>query len=1260
MSKFSIKHPWIIISSIVVLFILGFSGFSKMTPELFPKMELPYVLVITAYPGANPEVVETEVTNKLENSFSSLENLEGTISDSSDNASMIFLQFAESTNIDTMTVDILEKVKQASGTFNERVVEPMILKISPDMMPTLVAAGKFKTLKRDEFSKLIDEEILDELKGISGVASVNVSGTIKDQVNVVLDETKIKALNNRARSLVGDKFEVELEKLNSKKSEIEGQLKNINSIKNKLTNGINTLLKDGAKGSDLLSEKLDEVNDTYYKLDAGILDLMNTIDLLGVLSSSINQAFGSSILDFSSVISSLNTQVNSLNNTKTVLLTAKKTLAKEFRKLENMKLSTVTNLSNNLTDIKLAILKIENGLAQIDSGVSTLRTTKESALEGIDLENILGIDTVIGLLKAQNFSMPAGSIYDNNLSYLVRVDDEIGSLGSLEEMTLMDLGIEGLSEIRLKDVATVFVSNNLASIYAKINGSDGVVFSFMKQSLSGTTEVAENIKKRFAQVEEKYPDLTFIPILDSANSIYTIVFSILQSLLFATLFTIVVLLFFLRSLKPTIITVLSIPISVAFAIILMYFSGVTINILSLSALAIATGMLVDNAIVVIENIFRLKHKGLTSLQAAVMGAKELMPALASSTLTTIAVFLPIVFVSGITRQLFQDFALTLAYALIASFIMAFTLVPIMASRLFKNLDEKKHRVWDRIAKSYKNNLSFFLRHKAVTLIVVTGLLFVSGFFCIIKGFSFMPNMTSTNMLEFSVKIEDDEEYTKLVSETDKTYDLIKDVEGIKHIGIVSGGGEGSELSFIGMGSLGASNDERSIKSTSVYLVLDNMDKGESVETEVTKLLTDAGINFEFQQLSMSNSISSDNVTVGFYGKDLGDLISDADKLIKRVEKAKNITDVESDISELKKEIAFVIDREKSAKLGLTVAEVYQQIAAKITESKASADIYLNNKNYEVVIENPFKDKIDIAYLKSLEFKNPKVAGVSGASGASGASGGASGQSSMSSPLKKMIKLSDIAEFTYSDTLPTIPHRDSRRVINVDISYNSKTTNGTKVQDYVESVIKSQGVSEGVDYEFRGSAEDTMNSIRDMMYMLLIGVVLVYLIMAAQFGSLKNPLIIMVTIPLAFTGGLIALLVTFSDISVIALIGFVMCMGIIVNNGIVLVDAINRLRISGMKKDKAIKEAGEMRLRPIIMTTATTVLGMLIMAIGIGSGTAMIRPLAIVCIGGLTYATLMTLFIVPIIYDLFNKKDIKVVKDSDLIVDKKLEKMIDEF
>ena len=891
----------------------------------------------------------------------------------------------------------------------------------------------------------------------------------------------------------------------------------------------------------------------------------------------------------------------------------KKALYEQESQLSYSLYGALAQLTSGESMLELTEKQLEGSQDSIESAEEQISDAKEDAYDGADLHTILTESMISQILTAQNFSMPAGYAEDaDGMQWMVGVGETIQTAEELKGLVLLDLGIDGLEPILLLDVADVVVDDNSDEIYAKLNGSDGVLLSFQKQSDAATAEASDNVQKKFEELSAQYPGLSFTMLLDQGQYIHIIIDSVLENLLIGAVLAILILLLFLRDLRPTGIVALSIPVSVVFAIVLMYFSGVTLNMISLSGLAVGVGMLVDNSIVAIENIYRLRRMGLSPYKAAISGASQVAGALVASTLTTVCVFVPIVFIEGITRQLFTDLALTVAYSLLASLIVALTVVPATASGILKRINIKENKGFDKFANGYKKTLDWALSHKAVCLIVSIVLLTGSVILALGKGFSYMPEMESTQIM-ISVLLPEENTLEDTVETCEEIVAEINGIEGVADVGSMLSGGLSS---VIGISSGGAD----AVNNVTMYAVLEEgLDSGSNIEGKIQEILdghpeAEASLMGASSMMSMTGSEAG--IAIDLYGTELDTLERSANEIAEILENVDGIADVYNGIEETTPKLMITVDKNKAMEQGLTTAQVYAEISAKLSDTKLNTEI--NDTEVTVVAD---------AELKLQDIRE-HVFTVTDREGE-----------------EKLIKLADIAEITETTSMATINRLEQRRYLQVTATLEEGENVTLVTADAQKALADYQ--AKGLAYEFKGENESIMDAMGELLLMLLLGIVIVYLIMVAQFQSLLSPFIVMFTIPLAFTGGLIALLICGMDLSIIAMVGMVMFVGIIVNNGIVLIDYINLLRKDGNERRAAVLEACHTRLRPVLMTAITTILGLVPMALALGTGATLTQPMAVTCIGGLIYATFMTLYIVPILYDSLCKKPPRVVTKEEM-------------
>ena len=1339
--KLSVKKPMTIFVAVIVVIVLGIVSVFKMTPDLLPNMDFPYAIILTTYPGQTPETVESVVTKPLEQSLSTIDGVKTITSTSSDNYSMLTLEFEDGTNMDTATVDMRGNLDTIKDAWPDGVGSPYLMKINPNMMPVAMVAVDYDGYDTVQISDYVNNELKNQLEGIDGVASVSTKGIVTQKENVIISQTKIDALNAKINDALNDKFGDAEKKISDAKKELQDNISKAEQGSDTIEQSINNLNSQQEEVAKKLADAQGKAQSGYTEILNAKMQLLDqqqsltaTKQTLTIAYQTLTQikekldslqdekaqltqqieAFEKIYNDYKDALSKLANpdltdeqlaQVRAilakideeldkygfpkeeleerLNNAKNALTNVDKAITQTVEALKGLdtteeklddtiaeiadKISqvdggitqiaaAVKGLDNNTVSVNQALSEIEKqqSLAayQLSGGLSALNTKqsevnsaltqlnsaqeelksasdelsdqKEKAKKAADMTNTVTISNVSNILTAQNFSMPAGYVSDDeNIKYLVRVGDKIDGDKEMQSLALFDTGIDGIGVVKLSDVADVFIADDSDEVFTKINGNSGVVFSFSKQSDAATATVSENIAKKLNSLTQENEGLHFTTLMDQGDYIDIIINSVLQNLLMGAVLAIIILYLFLRDIKPTLIVALSIPISVIFALVLMYFSGVTLNMISLSGLAIGVGMLVDNSVVVIENIYRLRNLGVPPVKAALNGAKQVAGAIASSTLTTICVFFPIVFIEGLTRQIFMDMALTITYSLLASLIVALTLVPAMGQRMLRKVKPVKHGMFDKMLGGYEKSIRFVLKHRAIALIAAVVLLFGSMFGAVARGFSFMPNMASTE-LSVTVSLDDSATMDDTIDAAQNLLDTLSEYDEFETVGVMTG----STTSLMGLtGSVSSSDaDKGSVMAYAVFKddkVKNSESISKEIEAELQSIDGDVVVSGSSSSSSMSAMLGDDGVSIKLYGDDLKTLQNTAKDMAEKLATVDGIDETDNGIGATSGEIKVTVDKTKAAKKSLTVAQVYQQIAAAITSETTSSTLTNSGKDLDVVVIKDENSDVTKNNIKDIKLTYTDKEGN-----------------------EKTTRLSEVAEISDSESMNSITRSDQKRYIKVSGTLKDGYTN-TDVSNKAKALFDDYKLPDGCSIEYSGSNESTMEAVNQMLLMMLLGVILIYLIMVAQFQSLKSPFIIMFTIPLAFTGGFLGLLITGFDVSVVALLGFVMLCGIIVNNGIVLVDYINNLRLEGKERREAIVEAGKTRMRPILITAITTVLGLSTMALGIGTGSEIMQPIAIVCIGGLLYATIMTLYIVPVIYDILSKKELRKVSESDL-------------
>ena len=1317
----------------VLVLILGVVSFTKMNTDLLPSMDMPYAMVMTTYPGASPETVEQTVTRPIEQSMATVSNITNVSSVSSENASVVILEFSEDANMDSVTLEMRENLDQIKGYWDESVGNPMIMKLNPDMLPVFVAAVDMDGLTAPKTTDYVENHILQEMESIAGVARVSVSGGVTEQIRVELQQDKIDGVNQKVQDAINGKFAGEEQKLQDAQKQLEEGQAQLESGRQQLESGQQAAAGQIGQGSAQLSqakeqmqaglqeisaqlqtleekqaelEKQGEVltasrapieamlkeltaaKNEYYQAAAGKQELENTIaqletqiatatESIAQLESQLEQAqTPEEQQELQNAIGEMNAQLDSLNMAKTEaqaqlqtlneglalmdievinkgieeansglsqiaqaqaqldaglaqitqgkeklnqareqLESGKSQMSAAEVQLETQKILAAVQMSSAAAKIEVSTSQMQAAQSQIDAGKEQLDAAKEQIQEQTDLHTILTQDMLKGILAAENFAMPAGYVQEDKKDYLVRVGEKVQDVDTLKDLVILDLGLEGLDPIKLSDVAEIQVTDDSSEVYAVINGNPGVMLTIEKQTGYSTGEVTDKILDRMESLEQEEKGLHFTTLMDQGIYIDMVIQSVMQNMIYGGILAVLILFVFLRSVRPTFVIACSIPISVVAALVMMYFSGVTLNIISLSGLALGVGMLVDNSIVVIENIYRMRNEGVPARKAAIEGAKQVAGAITSSTLTTVCVFAPIVFTEGITRQLFVEMGLTIAYSLAASLLVALTVVPMMSAGLLQKTEEKQSRFLDKLQEGYSQLILKALHHKTWVLLGALGLFLLSAVLSISKGTEFFPSMESTQVT-MTITTEKGTPLEETAAKSNEVMEKISDIKDIESIGAMASGSS-------------MMSGESNTNTVTMYLVLkeEKTLNNAQLEKEIkkrTKDVKDCEIQISTDSMDMS-ALGGSGINIQISGKELDELQSIAKDLAKKLEGIKGTQNVSDGLEDADAEYEVIVNKEKAMEYNLTVAQVFQAINKELAEAASATTISTAAKDYEVYVESDAKETMTRESIGKIPVEYTDSEGKKGE-----------------------VLVGELAEFKDSFTPQAITREDQSRYVSVSAEIATGYNIGL-VSQKVQKMLDDYHMPEGYRGQMTGEDETINEAMGQLMLMLVLALVFMYLIMVAQFQSLLSPFIIMFTIPLAFTGGFLGLLLTGKPVSIIAMIGFVMLSGIIVNNGIVLVDYINQMRKEGMEKYAAIAKAGKDRLRPIIMTALTTVLGLVTMAMGLGMGGDMVQPMAIVTIGGLLYGTLLTLFVVPCIYDILNHKSYQ--KDEKRLEDK---------
>ena len=1284
-SKFSVKKPFTVLVAVILILVLGAVSVTRMTPDLLPEMSFPYIVLVTTYVGAAPEEVENTVSKPLEQSLAALDDLKEISSVSSENVSVVYLTFEDTVNVDRAMLDIQQVVTKLKGDWPEAVGNPTSLELSTDLIPTVVAAVHYKDMDPVDLSSFVKEKLVPALEGTNGVASVNATGLVAEKIEIELNHEKIDALNEKLYKAIDDEAQEAFDKIDEGQQKIDEGRQELEDAKAELDKGEQALRYgrgDARQGFSEARGQLDatkeELTEAIAMMEAQRADLVAQRDeieterqLLTALQGSINLLEGrkavleSSIQEISAsesmapeekaaaladllveldavnqALAAIDQQLSQYGITRSQipeilgqmaqldegialldenLAAARDGLAQVeggYTELEKQKSSVEGQLDYAQKQLDEGRKQIEDGVAELDNGQIELDNALATALdqlaaakEAADLNNILTKELVAQLVQAQNFEMPAGYVNDGDVSWIVNVGDKVDGVEALENVAILSLGLEGLDIVRLGDVADVHISDDSDTTYARINGENSVLLTFTRQSAYPTATVADTIGERFRELEDQYPGLRFVALMDQGDYIHMAMSAVVQSLLLGGALAIFILFLFLRDIRPTFAVGISIPVSVLFALVLMYFSGVTMNVISMAGLAIGIGMLVDNSIVVIENIYRLRAEGVEPREAAIQGAREVMGAITASTLTTICVFAPVLFVHGMTRQVFMDMILTITYSLMASLIVALTVIPAMAQGLLKRQVKPMSKLARKLMSAFEWSVRLTLRCRVLALLLALGLLGGSAYYSLKQGFEYFPESGGT---QISITVSVPEDYTF----SDRCFladEMMTAMEAVPHLTDIGGMIGGGMESLVGLTNGGGD------QQITVYALVDENSGYSSIEAiqDIRQALEPFRRHADFDvssvsTMSMTSMLQSGGFTMNIYSNDLDDLRTAAIAVADRLRTVEGLKDISGGAEDTAPALHITVDKEKAIEHNLTTAQVYMAIVQELTRSIQATQVTTTTTSLSATIHSP-DGETDRQKLERMTVTATLRDGTT-----------------------EEVPLKDIITCTETETLSSIYRLEQRRYISVTATV-ADGYNVTLVSTEARKALEEVELPAGCQVEYAGENETIMDAMKDLFFMRLLGVLIIYLIMVAQFQSLLSPFIVILTVPLAFAGGFLGLLITHFNMSIVSMVGMIMLVGVVVNNGIVLVDCANRLREEeGLTKREAIVKAATMRIRPVLMTALTTILGLLPLGMGLGTGAEIIQPVAVVCIGGLTYATLMTVFIVPVLYDLLRR------------------------
>ena len=1277
MGKFSVKKPFTVLVAVIMVLMLGFVSISNMQTNLLPDVNTPYLMVVTVYPGASPERVESEVSDVMENALGTVAGVESITATSAENYSLLLMHFAEGTDMNSALVKVSNKVDQTTSSLPSSCLSPSIIEYSLNMNAFMTVAVSREGSDVYDLSDFVSDTLVPYVERKGGVSSVSANGLIEKMVQVQLSQEKVDAINERLLEVIDAQLADARAQLDAAEAQIEAgraeynrQFKNFNkTVSNtvmqqysgEVGNAVETVRKQAQALLDSVNQLIAVVQEP--EIQQALIDVrdglqrvmdkfnetgMKDIDSLIEIVAELREITDKLTTALQQLQERLNTETGTEGSTATDLVddlqvqqslsTVYNTLNDVIKAMDDVPglMSTFSDALGTYSQQQLeAYMKFTEAREtlneyekQLETAKQTYEDAKEKAMASSDVSKMLDIDTLAQLIYAQNFSMPAGYVKDSSgKSWLLKVGEEYDSIDDISGALL--LHVDGFGDVRLSDVADVEVIDNAEASFTRLNGERAAVLKIYKGSSSSASTVSDNCLSAFKELEAQYDGLHVVVLSNQGNYITIIVKSILSSMIIGAALAIVVLALFLRDIKPTLVVGFSIPLSVLFAVVLMYFTGMDLNVMTLAGLSLGIGMLVDNSIVVIENIYRLRSRGVPAARAAVQGTKQVGMSIVASTLTSVCVFLPVVFSSSLVKSLMQPMSLCIGYCLMASLLVAVTVVPAAASTVLKKAEPKQLKWFDKIQNKYAKSLEWCFQHRALPLVAAVALLVFCGWRVVSMGVELLPTITSNEAIVTLTTTKDlSKEDSYAIAE--KAIDAMLNVDNVEEVGITTD----TRVAGMDVGQLGLPsaitdllNAANSYGTYQVNVMLNESLSSTQIETARQALedalsgIEDCTATVEISGMQELTSQLASGLSVKIYGADSDTLTQLSEKVVEIVNDTEGFANATNGLGSGDATINLQIDRDKVRSYGLTVAQVYQQIAAKLaTTTTAQTPVSVDGRTMSVEISDNL-DPVTKENMMDITFETSVMS--------------ADGTTTTGT-----CKLSDIATWVTGSAPNSITSQNQTQYVTVTANtldgYNT-TVQARELEKKLDAFALSDEMPEGCSFSMGGESDSVNYMVKEMVQWMGLALPFVYLVMVAQFQSLLSPFIVLFTVPLAFTGGLLGLLLTGQQLTMISLMGFIVLMGTVVNNGIVFVDYTNQLRMGGMERRAALIATGKTRMRPILMTTLTTVLAMLQLVFSNDMASQLMSGMAIVIICGLTYATIMTLYVVPLLYDLLFKK-----------------------
>jgi len=1151
LTRFSLKNPAAIVILTILVALGGIFSAVNLKKETMPDISIPVVAVITPYPGASPSDIAEDVTKPVEGSIMKMEGIDSVNSTSTENVSAVIAQFSFSTDMEEAKRKIEDTIKDLN--LPEDSLKPQITRISFGSFPVLKYSIVNNKLSTSELEKLVKENVLNNISKLDGVGQAQLSSDTEKSVSVKLIPEKLKKYNLTSQQVMqqiqAHNVSIPVGSVTMdetmKPVRVSGDIKSITELKNIQI----PIYPDAQK----------EMQKVFEEMGNSMTSLGNAVGQIGTAVGQLGQGLQGTAQGLNGEIK----LVSAIHDTESQLLASKLTLKDANAVLHNPTASE--------TDKMKAKGTIQAITPQIKIGESAVAQMKKQLAD----------------IQKQFASQATQSVETTKIQEKPKKKEETK---------------QEIKQVALSEIADVKISNEASTAISRTDGKNSVGIDILKTQDANTVDVADDVKKQIAKIKKDLPEGTSVKLIfDQSTYVKDSVNSMIKEGVMGAIFACIVILLFLRNIRSTFISIVSIPLSLLIALVFLKQANITLNIMTLGGIALAVGRVVDDSIVVIENVYRhIQENTVRTKDVILKGTKEVASAITSSTITTVAVFLPLGLVDGMIGKVFKPFALTVCLSLLASLIVAVTVVPLLARFMLLNAKLKAEKQAEGIMmKGYKKTLTWALKHKILTLLLSFGLFAGSLSIIPLVGTAFMPT-TEENFISVNVEypIGTDLSVTnKKMLHIEKVLEKDKDIkmyqttvgspkENINPLGKTNGANAGNV--FIELKS--DVSPKHVIKRLNKELILPKDRATVTVE-----------------QSSSGGDSSSNSLELVVKGNNIDSIKQGAKILTKELKKIKELDKVTNNVNESKPELSIQIDQKKASKQGLTTSQVSGTIREILGPSEIGS---LTVKKEELQIKlglkvNPLTKLKDI---KELDLTNG---------------------------LGEKIELQSIATVKEVPGPVTILNKDGEQYASVTATITDKDTGA--VTKAVQEKIDKIKLPKGVHTDLGGTVDQMNESFQQLGLAMMVAIGAVYLVMVITFGEARAPFAILFSLPLAMIGGFVGLLVAQIPLDMPAMIGFLMLIGIVVTNAIVLVDRVQERRKEGYSVREALLEAGTVRMRPILMTALATIGALSPLALGLSEGSLMSQSLAVVVIGGLITSTLLTLIVVPVMYELLHRQ-----------------------